>query len=220
MRQCVIFDMDGVIIDSIQFHLACEKEIFRLLRISVSEKEHKDFIGNTDQAMWSQIEKVYELPIKVPEIIRLKKSLYMEYLKKDVYLRPIPHIPALLADLYKNNFLLTLASSSPHEQISYILENLGIRRYFHAIVSGEDVKEGKPHPGIFLKAAGSVGVDPKSCVVIEDSCNGVAAAKGANMKCIGYKNPNSGDQDLSKADIIVHSMTEVTAILKKMLIPA
>ena len=69
----------------------------------------------------------------------------IEYLKKEAYLRPIPYIPELIVDLCKNDFLLVLASSSPHEQINYILENLRIRHYFHATISGEDVKKGKPH---------------------------------------------------------------------------
>lgn len=220
MRQCVIFDMDGVIIDSEPIHLACEKEMFRLLGITVSEKEHNDFIGTTDLIMWSKIVYLYELPIDVPQIIQLKKSLYMEYLKKEAHLRPIPYIPELIVDLYKNKFLLALASSSPHEQINYILENLGIKDYFHATISGEDVKEGKPHPGIFLKAAESVGIDPESCVVIEDSYNGVTAAKNASMKCIGYQNQNSGNQDLSNADVIVRSITEITsAMVKKITMP-
>lgn len=139
----------------------------------------------------------------------------MEYIKKETNLRPIPYISELIVDLYKNNFSLALASSSPHEQINYILENLGIKRYFHSTISGEDVKEGKPHPEIFLKAARSVGIDPESCVVIEDSHNGVTAAKNANMKCIGYKNPNSGNQDLSNADITVLSLKKISGALVK-----
>lgn len=217
MKQCVIFDMDGVIIDSEPIHIACEKEIFRLLGINVSEQEHHAFIGTTDEIMWSKIGEMYELPINVPYIIQLKKSLYMEYLKKDNHLRPISYIPELIADLHRNKFLLALASSSPHEQIDYILTVFGLRKYFHSTVSGEDVKVGKPDPGIFLKAAESVGIAPESCVVIEDSYNGVTAAKSANMKCIAYRNPNSGNQDLSKADFIVETLSEVTIALKLLL---
>lgn len=215
MKRCVIFDMDGVIIDSEPIHQECERQIFKILEINVSDEQHNALVGTTDEIMWSQIGNLYELPITVPEIIQLKKSLYIEYLKKEAYLRPIPYIPELIVDLCKNNFLLVLASSSPHEQINYILENLRIRHYFHATISGEDVKKGKPHPEIFLKAAESVGIEPELCVVIEDSYNGVTAAKSANMKCIAYKNPNSGDQDLSKADVVVRSLAEITVILIK-----
>ncbi|MDX9882912.1 MAG: HAD family phosphatase [Prolixibacteraceae bacterium] len=219
MKQCVIFDMDGVIIDSEPIHIACEKEIIRLLGLHIPEHEHHAFIGTTDEIMWSKIGEMYDLPVNVPYIIQLKKSLYMEYLKKDTHLRPISYIPELIADLHRNKFLLALASSSPHEQIDYILTTFGIRNYFQSVVSGEDVKVGKPDPGIFLKAAGSINVLPESCVVIEDSYNGATAAKNANMKCIAYKNPNSGNQDLSNADRIVHSFREISPdLIRELLI--
>lgn len=220
MKQCVIFDMDGVIIDSEPIHHECERTIFKLLGVSVSDEDHNALVGATDETLWLRIGSLYDLPIKINEAIQLKKTLYMEYLKRETYRKPIPYVVELISDLYNNNFLLALASSSPHEQINYILESLRIKHYFHAIISGEDVKEGKPHPGIFLKAAKSVGIDPESCVVIEDSYNGVMAAKSANMKCIGYKNPNSGNQDLSNADVVVLSLLEITtAMVKKITMP-
>ena len=218
MDQCVIFDLDGVIIDSEPVHKICEKEIFRMLGISISEFEHNAFIGVTDEMMWSQIVNSYSLSIKVPEIIKIKKSLYMEYLKLGINIKPVQYVSELISDLYRNDFLLIVASSSPHEQIDFVLSNFGLTRYFHYIVSGEDVKTSKPHPDIFIKAAKFVGVEPKSCVVIEDSFNGLMAAKSANMRCIGYKNPNSGNQDLSEADVVVHSLKEISVSLIKELL--
>lgn len=218
MEKCVIFDMDGVIIDSEPIHQECERKIFKLLGINILEEVHNALVGATDEAMWRSIETEYDLPINISEIIQLKKSLYMEYLKREVYIKPIPYISELIADLYNNGFSLALASSSPHEQIDYILNDFGIKPFFHTIISGEDIYEGKPHPEIFLKASESVGVDPSRCVVIEDSYNGVMAAKSARMKCIGFVNPTSGTQDLSKADKIVHSIKEVSVgIIKGML---
>ena len=118
----------------------------------------------------------------------------------------------MVANLNKQGFLLALASSSPHVQIDYILNKFELKRYFHTIVSGEDVEAGKPHPEIFLKAAELVGARPDSCVVIEDSYHGVTAAKKANMKCIGFINPNSGNQDLSQADMLISSFKDLSAI--------
>ncbi len=215
MKQCIIFDMDGVIIDSEPIHMACEREIFRLLGISISDEEHNALVGGMDKTMWNRIEGSHELPIQIPEIINLKKSLYMEYLKREVYIKPIPYVLELIVDLHKSGFLLALASSSPHSQIDYILNNFEIIPCFHSIISGEDVEKGKPNPEIFLKAAKSVDVDPQSCVVIEDSYNGVIGAKRANMKCIGFMNPNSGDQDLSKADMVISSFKEVSTVFIK-----
>lgn len=211
MKKCVIFDMDGVIIDSEPIHQKCERRMFQMLGINVSESEHNAFMGTTDETWWSWLGSKYKLPIKIDEVIQLKKILYLEHLKQDTYIKPIPFVSELIADLYKDNFSLALASSSPHEQIDYILSSFELKYFFKIIISGEDVKEGKPSPEIFLKASELLGIPPESCIVIEDSYNGVMAAKSANMKCIGFNNPNSGNQDLGKADQIINSFKEISA---------
>jgi HAD superfamily hydrolase (TIGR01509 family) len=211
MKKCVIFDMDGVIINSEPIHQLSERKLFDLLEITISEEEHNDMVGTTDLTMWKRIEKSHELPISIPQIVQLKKSIYMEYLKSEANLKPIPYVSELIADLYKNAFVLALASSSPRDQIEYILSILNLKSYFHTIVSGDDVKSGKPHPEIFLRAAQHAEVDPIDCVVIEDSYNGVIAAKRAKMKCIAYSNPDSGTQDLNDAVLIIHSFKELSS---------
>ena len=210
MKQCVIFDMDGVIIDSEPIHQDCERRLFSLLGIRISEEEHNALVGATDEAMWSMLGKLHHLPVSVSHAIQLKKSIYLEYLKRETCIEPIPYVKNLISALHENGFQLAIASSSPHEQIDYILKKFQIKRFFHAIISGEDVKAGKPHPEIFLKAADVVGVPPSSCVVIEDSHNGVSAAKKAGMKCIGYLNPNSGNQDIQKADLKINSFRNLS----------
>ncbi|MBN2813981.1 MAG: HAD family phosphatase, partial [Bacteroidales bacterium] len=204
MERCVIFDMDGVIIDSEPIHQECEKRIFNLLGITVSDEEHSTLTGATDETMWSGLGKRHNLPLSVAEAIRLKKSIYLEHLMRETSIEPLPDVAQLIVNLHKHGFLLAVASSSPHEQIDFILKKFELSRYFHAIVSGEDVEAGKPHPEIFLKAADMLGVTPDSCLVIEDSHNGVTAAKRAGMKCIWFINPNSGNQDLiGKVDLLI-----------------
>lgn len=220
MKKCVIFDMDGVIIDSEPIHQKCERKMFQLLGINVSEDEHNAFMGTTDETWWSWLGSKYDLPIKIPEIIQLKKKLYMEYLRQEVHIKPIPYVSELISDLHKNNFLLALASSSPHEQIDYILSCFELKKYFNLTISGEDVEKGKPSPEIFLKVSERLQVPPELCIVIEDSFNGVSAAKSANMKCIGYMNPSSGNQDLSKADILIISFNGLAVdVIYNMTIP-
>jgi beta-phosphoglucomutase family hydrolase len=209
MKRCVIFDMDGVIIDSEPIHQECERRLFGLLRIEISEEEHNSLVGATDETMWSKLGKLHHLPMSINDVIQLKKSIYLEYIKCETTIEPLPYVKELIINLYEKGFQLALASSSPHEQIDYILKKFEIKRYFHAIISGEDVKAGKPHPEIFLKAAAVIGVTPNLCVVIEDSHNGVIAAKKAGMECIGFNNPNSGNQDLSEADSIIYSFKEL-----------
>ena len=214
MQQCIIFDMDGVIIDSEPIHQSCEKSIFQLLGISISDDILSSFTGCTDESMWSQITNMYRLSINIPEIIETKKTFYLKCLKEKTIF-PIAGVVELLTNLFNNKFFIALATSAPHEQIDYILNTFNIKHFFYSITSGEDVSMGKPHPEIFLTAAKSVGIEPKSCIVIEDSHNGIIAAKNAGMKCIAYKNPNSGNQDLSKADMTITSFEEISLDLLK-----
>lgn len=202
--------MDGVIIDSEPIHMACEREIFKMLGISVSNQEHHSMIGTTDTVMWTRFKGLFGLSQSIEELVRLKHSLYCEYLKTNEDLRPIPYIPELIKTLYKEGYILALASSSPHAQIDYILSEFNLKGYFNVIVSGDDVKFGKPNPEIFLKASGLVDFPPENCVVIEDSNNGVLAAKSANMKCIGYGNSNSCFQSLQDINILVLSFKGLT----------
>lgn len=209
MKQCIIFDMDGVIVDSEPLHQLCEKEIFKMLGISVPENIHSSFVGSTDELMWSKIAEIYNLPVNIPDIIGLKKSLYLKNLREKE-ISPIEGVFSLLTELFQNGFFIALATSAPHEQIDFILNTFNIKHFFHSIISGEDVKNGKPDPEIFITVSKSIGIVPKSCIVIEDSYNGIIAAKKAGMKCIGYKNPHSGNQDLSKADIEICSLNEIS----------
>jgi len=90
-----------------------------------------------------------------------------------------------------------------------VLDSFGIRPYFSSILSGGELPESKPNPAIYLISAERLGIDPADCLVIEDTANGILAAKRAGMYCVAYRNPNSGKQDLSKADEIVDSLLEV-----------
>ena len=104
---------------------------------------------------------------------------------------------------------LSLASSSGRKLIDIFTQQTNIAHYFEVIMSGDDVQYSKPNPEIFLKVAQWYGLPATQFTVIEDSTNGVKAAKSANMKCIGFDNPLSGGQDLSQADLLIHSMQEL-----------
>jgi HAD superfamily hydrolase (TIGR01509 family) len=209
MRKCVIFDMDGVIINSEPIHVASEKDLFDSLGVHITQTEHDSFIGTTSTIMWRRIKKNYGLAQTIPELITLERAYYLKYLEREQDLKPVAGVVKLITKLKAHDFLLSVASSSPHSQIDLILDRFDLRAYFRAVVSGDDVENGKPHPDIFLKTARLLNVLPEKCIVIEDSYNGVTAAVKAKMKCIGFKNPHSGNQDLSKADKVITSFAEV-----------
>ena len=202
MLEAVIFDMDGVLIDSEPFHLVVNEKIFVNLGINLNEDEYQSFIGTTHKDMWTTIKNRYNLPQSVPELVNMQVSGNIDYIKKEE-IEEINGITDLLTKIAHENIKIGIASSSPTEVIELVINKLGISHYFSAIVGGEEIKNGKPKPDIFIKAARNLKVSPTNCIVIEDSKNGVRAAKSAGMKCIGFKNPNSGNQDLEKADLII-----------------
>ena len=117
--------------------------------------------------------------------------------------QPIEGIRDLINDIH-NNYNVTIASSSSRKIIETVLKKFNLERFFTAIVSGAELTNSKPHPEIFQTAAKLSGVKPENCLVIEDSHNGVVAAKKAKMYCLAFANPNSGKQDLSLADFVIH----------------
>ena len=217
MIQTVIFDMDGVIIDSEPVYFKIDKQMFEELNIAVSFEEHCTYVGTSSQNMWDAIIKKHGIPGHPGELMKKEYNLYVEHLANANDLQPIDWVIELINGLHENNFKLILASSSRMEIIDIILKKFKLSDLFIAKISGSELAHSKPHPEIFLKAAQLAGSEPKECIVIEDSKNGVAAAIAAGMKCIGFLNPSSGDQDLKSADIVIRSFKEVNADLVKIL---
>jgi HAD superfamily hydrolase (TIGR01509 family) len=143
-------------------------------------------------------------------LVQKKHRLYIQYLSKDRNIQPVAGVFPLIKELHENGFIILVASSSPHEVIDIVLRKFRLAEFISARVSGTELPQSKPHPGIFLKAASLANTKPENCVVIEDAENGVKAAKAAGMKCIGFSNPNSGGQNLEKADLIIGSFEELS----------
>jgi HAD superfamily hydrolase (TIGR01509 family) len=206
--KAVIFDMDGVIIDSEPLHVMADNEILKHSGITVPEGYFDRFAGWTLQSMWEEIRKDYHIDKSVEEIVELQLPFKLELLREGDY-RPIPGIVDLMEKIGEMGLPIAIASSSPVQFIDAVLEKLGLKKYVQFWVSGEEVSRSKPEPDIFLKVAEMLKVNPADCLVIEDSASGIIAAKRAGMKCIGYRNHNSGNQDLSEADIIVENINEI-----------
>lgn len=204
-----IFDMDGVIIDSEPKHSETSIEVMDYFGVSITRAALHRFVGSTNSAMWAALIKEYGMKQTVEEIRAYQLALTLDWIET-ADLGPIDGISELIDELKRSSVRLALASSSDRRFIDAVVKKFELAGKLDFIISGESVSQSKPAPDIFLAAADNLGVEPEDCVVLEDSKNGVLAAKAAQMRCIGYANPNSGNQDLSGADWIVHSIKDIS----------
>lgn len=195
----LIFDMDGVLVDTEPIYKALNMEHFARLGVAITDQEYNGFIGIATTKMWTYIKEKGQLKLDVPSLIKAEDQQKIDRLKT-LPLSPMPGLLPLLEAAKAAGIPIALASSSSFEQIGVIIRAAGIAAYFDFVLSGTAVKQGKPAPDIFLTVAAFFGVEPAQCLVIEDSRNGTLAAKSAGMHCVGLQNPNSGAQDLSRAD--------------------
>ena len=209
MVQTVIFDMDGVIVDTEPVHHFAYYQHFKELNIEVSDEMYRSFTGNSTRNIFQKLKAQFDLQEDVEDLILRKRHLFNEAfdLKEDLYL--IEGVEDLIKDLYANGIQLIVASSASNVTINRVFTRFNLHQYFTHIVSGEDFPKSKPHPAIFEHAA-SLSVAPKeNCIVIEDSTNGIQAAVSAGIYCVGYDSFHSKDQDLSKANVVIRHFNEL-----------
>lgn len=215
MLKAVIFDMDGVIIDSEPMHARAAILVLKEYNIDITMDYLQNFIGSTTLHMCETMIKEFKIDASAEELLRANNNMKELLLRQEGHI-VIPYIIDLMKDLYKNGIKLIIASSSPPSAIEEVMESLQIKDYFQGYVSGSMVSHPKPAPDIFLLAAERLNVTPEDCIVIEDSYHGVTAASSAGMTCIGFINPNSGNQDLRKATMLVEGFEEINyQFLKK-----
>ncbi len=199
--------MDGVILDSEPIYYQIETELFRNLGITISDEEYHTFVGLSMMEMWRKIKNNHNLKGKIENLVESNNKVVCQYFSNLENLHPTPFLEQFMQNLLEKNIKLAVDSSSSKKLINIILEKLKLKKYFEICVSGNEIKNGKPAPDIFLHTANLLKVKPEECLVIEDSTNGVKAAKSACMGCIGFQNLNSGNQDLSAADMIISTFS-------------
>jgi HAD superfamily hydrolase (TIGR01509 family) len=210
MIHTVIFDMDGVIVDTEPVHHYAYNEHFKQLNIEITPEMYASFTGSSTKNIYSRIKEHFNLEYEIETLVRGKRDLFNDAFdkKEDLYL--LDGVEDLIKELHSNGMQLVLASSSANETIERIFNRFNLHHYFTFKVSGEDFPKSKPHPAIFEHAAFLSETPKENCIVIEDSTNGILAAKAAGIYCIGYDSINSKMQDYSKADEVISHFSELS----------
>ena len=210
MLQAVLFDMDGVIIDTEPLHKKAYFSMFNDVNIDVSEEMYNSYTGQSTINICKQLCDHFSLSEAPETLMAIKRKHFKHLFATDSDLDLLDGVLDLIKDYYNNSLTLILASSASMPNINRIFERFNLNQYFKAKFSGADLKESKPHPEIFIKAAEASGYSKEECMVIEDSTNGIAAAKAAGIFCVGYNSLHSKDQDYSKADVVVSNFEAVS----------
>lgn len=210
MLKTVIFDMDGVIVDTEPVHHFAYHQHFKQLGIAVSSELYASFTGNSTKNIFQKLKDQFGLNQSVDELVATKRNLFNAAFDQKEDLNLLEGVTDLILDLRANNIQLVVASSSARVTIHRIFDRFNLFPHFAHIVSGEDFPLSKPHPAIFEHALRLSGHQASECIVIEDSTNGILAAKAAGVYCVGYASFHSKGQDYTPADITVQNFNELS----------
>lgn len=211
MIRTVIFDMDGVLVDTEPLHHDAFFSHFAELGITVSAELYGTFLGASTRNVYQQVKQRFNLPQELDALMDRKRELFAKAFDESKELDLLPGARQLVEELHGQGVPLVVASSASRGTIDRVFTRFGLYPFFAHIVTGEDFTKSKPDPAIFLRAAQLTNTPPTECLVIEDAANGVAAAKAAGMYCIGYRSEHSQGQDLHQADRIVAKLEELDA---------
>ena len=209
MLKAVLFDMDGVIVDTEPLHRKAYYQMFGDVNIEVDDVLYDSFTGQATLPICRTLCQHFSLSENPEDLVSIKRKHFKYLFDNDSGLTLLKGVKELIQDYHHNGLTLVLASSASMPNINRIFERFDLDQYFKAKISGADLKASKPHPEIFIKAAELAGEHPGNCMVIEDSSNGIAAAKAANIYCVGYKSLHSKNQDYRKADRVITSFDEI-----------
>jgi|TARA_B110000858_G_scaffold50037_1_gene57862 HAD superfamily hydrolase (TIGR01509 family) len=201
--------MDGVIIDSEEIHKKAYYETFNTLNIEVSDTLYKSFTGSSTINAFQRLVAHFNLKNDPEELVLDKRKRYVNFFENDPNLHLVTGVEEIIKYFYKKGIILILASSSAMINIDRVFNRFKLNTYFAAKISGADLKESKPNPEIFNKAAILGNISKENCVVIEDSDNGITAANDANIFVFGYANKLSEGQTLENADFVINHFSEL-----------
>lgn len=212
MIKAVIYDMDDLMVNSNPLHIRASKKVFREYGIDlkkIPQNVRAGFIGMRVADILRFVVDYFNLDLDFEKLRKQRSKTFLDLVTKQ--LKTMPGLLQSLKFFKKNKFKITLASSGTKEYINLVLKKFNVEKYFDVVVSGDDVKRGKPDPETYLIACEKLKVRPTEVIVLEDATKGIQAAKAAGCICIAVKNPYTLKQNLSKADLILNSLNDLNS---------
>ncbi len=210
MQYAVLFDFDGVIINSPEILFNFRQTHFKEKHnISLTRKDARALLGRTYEHQVKHFCTQHNIPITIDEYVSLRNKWLSEV---EAQTKLLEGITQLLVSLKKANIPIGLATNHVKNRLIKELERFGILQYFDAITPKEDVTHNKPHPESFIITAKKLGISPEMCIVVDDSPDCVTEAKNARMKTVGLCSFAFSSEDFKDADLIVHSLKELSAV--------
>ncbi|MBN1898126.1 MAG: HAD family phosphatase [Spirochaetes bacterium] len=208
--KAIIFDLDGVIIDSEPWQKKAFEKTLNPYGIKLTHEEFAPLIGIRTIENFIYLKIKYNLKGVPEELTRIKNQHYQQILENKI--KPRKGLLPLLNQLF-NRYILAVASGSIRQDVFQSLALLDLEKYFQSILTGDDIIKGKPDPEIFIKTSRRIKTHPTHCLVLEDSENGIKAAKQAGMLAVALPTPSTVTHDFSMADLILHDLNELKTIL-------
>ena len=205
--KAIIFDMDGTLIDSEPLHLLAYQELLEQFEHVWTAQDNREFLGRTDFDVCKAMVSKFNLSLTARQLVERKEHVLQELVEKNAH--PRPGVLEILNAAAELKVPMAVASSATLATIAFTIDALGIRKYFSTLSSGEEVSSGKPDPAVFLLAAQRLKVPAQNCLVVEDTLNGIKAAKAAGMYCVAVPCEATSHEDHSLADCRLQSLTEL-----------
>ncbi len=212
LLKAVLFDMDGVIVDTEPLHKKAYFEMFSEFGLDVSEELYATFLGLSTHKIAVLLVEHFGINESPDALTTSKRKFFKHLFHNDPDFGLIPGVEELIKFYHKNGIKLVVASSASLPTINLVLDRFNLQQYFLGKISGADLKESKPDPEIFVRAAEIAEEPHENCMVIEDSTNGILAAHRAGIACTAFKSMHSLKQDYTLAGRVVESFSELQKI--------
>lgn len=207
----LIFDMDGVLVDSEPLGMQAMRRVMARHGVTYTEADNSEFLGRTTLEECRVLKTRYRLEADERDLTRQYVDLLVELIRERP--RPMPGVPDVLIDLRTAGYRMALASSAEPVVIANNVRSLDLTHFFEVVVSGTEVARGKPAPDVFLETAQRLGLPAHRCLVVEDSRNGLLAAKAAGMACAVIPCASTRHQDFREADYRLQALPDLRALL-------